>query len=299
MGHLPRRRRPRDHPAPSSTAAATPAASGLRTPGPVQTGPATVQAPTGLSADTPFNVDWTGPNNQGDYISILPADATEWINEPYFYTYVGTPGQLLAPTTPGDYKVVYIDGPSRNFKAQQPMTVTAFEGSVSGPASVAAGTVFSASWTGPNALGDFITIVAMGATDWTNESWFYTSNGPVGNLSAPLTDGAHELWYVASDRTVMVRAPITVTPLQSSVSAPASANKGASISVSWTGPDAPGDYITIVAAGAAEGTYTSYAYTGAGNPVAITAPDTSGTFEIRYVYGSNGQTIASAAITIN
>jgi Ca-activated chloride channel family protein len=104
---------------------------------------------------------------------------------------------------------------------------------------------------------------------------------------------------MASDRTVMARAPITVTPLQSSVTAPASVNKGTSISVSWNGPDAPGDYITIVPAGATEGTYTTYAYTGVGNPVSITAPDTTGAFEIRYVYGSNGQTLASSPITIN
>ena len=212
---------------------------------------------------------------------------------------MGTPGQLVAPTTPGNYKVVYIDGSSRNFKAHQPITVTAFEGSVSGPASVAAGTVFSASWTGPNALGDYITIVAKGATQWTNESWFYTANGSPGNLSAPLIAGDHELWYVASDRTVMTRAPITVLPLAASVTAVTSANKGASISVTWTGPNAPGDYITIVAAGAAEGSYLSYAYTGAGNPVNITAPDTAGNFEIRYVYGSNGQTLVSQAIQIN
>jgi Ca-activated chloride channel family protein len=257
-----------------------------------------VQAPASLPADTPFNVDWTGPNNQGDYISILPAGATEWINEAYFYTYVGTPGQMVAPTTPGNYKVVYIDGTSRNFKAQQPMTVTAFEGSVSGPASVAAGTVFSASWTGPNALGDYITIVAKGATQWTDESWFYTANGSPGNLAAPLVAGEHELWYVASDRTVMTRTPITVLPLAASVTVATSANKGASISVGWTGPNAPGDYITIVAAGAAEGSYLSYAYTGAGNPVNITAPDTAGAYEIRYVYGSNGQTLVSQAIQI-
>ena len=271
----------------------------MRTPGPVVIGPATLEAPDSLSANTPFNIDWTGPNNQGDYITILAAAATEWINEPWFYTNIGTPGQLVAPTTPGSYKLVYIDGTSRNFKAERPITVTAFVGSVSGPATVAAGTTFSASWTGPNAPGDYITIVAKGATEWTNESWFYTGYGPTGNLVAPLTDGSHELWYVAGDSTVMARTPIMVTPLVSSVTAPASANKGSSITVSWTGPNAAGDYITIVPAGAAEGAYTSYAYTGAGNPVTITAPDTAGAYEIRYVYGSNGQTIASAAIQIN
>jgi Ca-activated chloride channel family protein len=257
-----------------------------------------LQAPDSLSADTPFNVDWTGPNNQGDFISLLAAGATEWTNEPWFYTNYGTPGQMVAPTTPGNYKIAYIDGTSRNFKAARPLVVTAFVGSVSGPATVAAGTVFSANWTGPNAPGDFITIVAVGATDWTDESWFYTGYGSPGNLTAPLTDGAHELWYIAADRTVMARAPITVTPLASSVTAPASANKGALISVSWTGPNAPGDYITIVAAGAAEGSYLSYAYTGAGNPVTITAPDTAGAYEIRYVYGADGSTLVSQAIQI-
>jgi Ca-activated chloride channel family protein len=138
----------------------------------------------------------------------------------------------------------------------------------------------------------------MGATDWTDESWFYTSTGPTGTLTAPLTAGPHELWYIAADRTVMARSPITVMPLSASVTGPSSANKGASVSVSWTGPNAPGDYITIVVVGAPPASYTSYAYTGAGNPVSVSAPDTAGNYEIRYVYGATGGTLASAAIQI-
>jgi Ca-activated chloride channel family protein len=244
-------------------------------------------------------VAWTGPNNQGDYITVVAAGATKWTNEPYFYTTAGTPGHLIAPTTPGAYELWYVDGASAAVSTRRPLTVTAFVGTVSGPATVAGGTAFSVAWSGPNATGDYVTIMAASATDWTGESYFYTTAASPGTLYAPLDAGAYELRYVAGqDGAAMVRAAITVTAVVASVSAPASADRGASISVTWTGPDGYVDYITIVPVGAAEGAYLSYAYTSAGSPATIVAPDTAGDYEIRYVYGSGSVTLASAPIQI-
>ena len=80
----------------------------------------------------------------------------------------------------------------------------------------------------------------------------------------------------------MATAPITVTPLAITLQAPSEVSKGASFQVAWTGPNGPQDYITIVAAGSAPGSYTSYAYTANGSPVTLTAPATAGSYEIWY-----------------
>ncbi|HEX2626845.1 MAG TPA: hypothetical protein VHL56_08060 [Candidatus Limnocylindrales bacterium] len=66
----------------------------------------------------------------------------------------------------------------------------------------------------------------------------------------------------------------------------------------WTGPSAPGDYITIAAAGSAEGTYLNYCYTTAPSPCIINAPDTAGPYEIRYVTGAQGKTLATEPLLV-
>jgi Ca-activated chloride channel homolog len=247
-----------------------------------------------------FYVNWIGPNNTGDYVTIVAKGKRKWSGEPYFYTYGGTPRPLQSSTTPGEYELWYVNGANAKVKARRPITVTDFVGTLSGPASVPAGTEFSVAWTGPASPGDYVTIEPAGATEWVNESYFYAyAHSPTGKLTAPLTDGPHELWYVAGDKTVMLREPITVTPLTASVSGPASVTHGASFTVSWAGPNATGDFITIVAAGAPEGSYLSYAYAHYGNPSALTAPGTAGQYELRYVYGANKQTLATATIQVN
>jgi len=82
------------------------------------------------------------------------------------------------------------------------------------------------------------------------------------------------------------------------VTAAARVDAGAAFEVSWTGPDNPGDYLTIVPAGAAEGAYLDYAYTADGSPVTLTAPDEAGRYEVRYVTGQGDRTLASAPVEV-
>lgn len=263
-------------PTAAPVATATPAAT-------VNNTAPSLDAPAELSAGSPLQVAWTGPNAQGDYVTIVAAGATKWTNEPYFYTTAGSPGNLVAPTKAGAYELWYVNGADEAVVVRRPITVTPFVGSLSGPASVEAGTTFSVEWTGPNASGDYVTIVATGATKWTNEPYFYTASGTPGNLIAPTKAGTYELWYVAgADDKIMTTAPITVSALSVTLSAPASVNRGAQFEVTWTGPNGPTDYITIAPATSPSGTYLSYAYTSAGSPATLTAPDDAGAYEIRY-----------------
>lgn len=239
-------------PSPTATAAPTPSL-GADT--------ATLDAPDEVPADSDFQIGWTGPNASQDYVSLVAAGATKWSGEQYFYTASANPGTLLAPTAIGDYELWYLRGADDAVLGRRPITVIAFVGSVSGPDQVNAGATFSASWVGPNALGDYVTIVAVGTATWTGESYFLTSSqSNTGTLIAPVDAGDYELWYAAgSDDKAMARQAIHVKPFDIHLDAPASVKTGRTFQVKWRGPDGPTDYITIVLAGSEPGTWASYA----------------------------------------
>ena len=265
----------------------------------IPTGPATLSGPATVEGGKAFDVAWTGPNAPGDYVTIVPAGAAAWTNESYFDTAVGSPGQLVAPTTAGPYALWYVSGPDDSILARVAITVTPFVGALTGPDSVVAGTQFEVGWNGPNGPGDYVTIVAKGATGWTNESYFDTATANPGPLVSPITPGDFELWYVTGrDSKTMATKPIKVTPFSITLDAPDSVANGSTFEVAWTGPDGPRDYITIVPAGSPVGTYTNYVYTTQGSPVTLTAPDTAGKYEIWYASDRVAGTFAKAPIEV-
>ena len=77
-----------------------------------------------------FAVGWTGPNAPGDYVTIVMVGATQWTDEPYFNTNAGSPGQLVAPTTAGDYELWYVSGTDDTVATRRPITVTEFVGTL-------------------------------------------------------------------------------------------------------------------------------------------------------------------------
>jgi Ca-activated chloride channel homolog len=263
------------------------------------TGPATVSAPTTVAAGATFEVDWTGPNANGDYVTIVPEGATAWTNESYFGTSSGSPGRLTAPLQAGEYEVWYVDGETDAPAARDTVTVEELVGTLDGPEEVGAGEDFEVDWTGPNGPGDYVTIVAVGAERWTSESYFQTSIGPTGTLVAPTEAGDHELWYVPGQAsTPVIREPITVLPFEVTLEAPDEVTAGSTFEVGWTGPDGPGDYITIVEAGAAATAYLSYAYTNTGSTVTLTAPTEPGDYEVRYTSDRVDIVFGSRPITV-
>ena len=115
----------------SVPAGATPSA------GPV--GPASLDAPQEVAAGAKFDVKWTGPRGQGDYITIVAAGATKWTNEPYFYTTGASPGSLSAPIQDGAFAIWYVSGADDTILARRAIRVLPFVGDLLGPDQVMAG----------------------------------------------------------------------------------------------------------------------------------------------------------------
>jgi hypothetical protein len=85
------------------------------------------------------------------------------------------------------------------------------------PAQVKRGAEFSVAWTGPIVLGDYVTVVAKGATKVaTNAAYVNITVGSPGTLLAPPTAGDYELWLVKGDTLgdlpefIKARRPLSV-----------------------------------------------------------------------------------------
>jgi hypothetical protein len=88
---------------------------------------------------------------------------------------------------------------------------------------------------------------------------------------------------VAVQGTFAQSATIETTP-------PRTAPAGSTVTIQWSAPNGPGDYITIVRKGAGPSEYLDYKRVSDGrtlvNPVSIVLPAEPGAYEIRYVRGN-------------
>ena len=159
-----------------------------------------------------------------------------------------------------------------------------------------AGSTVAVKWSGPNGRGDYITVVRKGAEPFEYLDYRATSDGraPVNPVSIvmPAEPGAYEIRYVLGNpRRVLAIVPYEVTAIAATIEGPASIAPDARFEVAWSGPNNGGDWVTIVAAGAAPRAYGSYvdARTGradekTGRRVAtLRAPTKPGQYELRYV----------------
>jgi len=154
-------------------------------------------------------------------------------------------------------------------------------------------------WDGPDNRNDFITIVPAGAEEGKYGNKEFTRKGSPLKVRAPDEPGAYELRYLTGqERQTLARLPVTVTEAAASLEAAPTAGAGASIKVTWTGPDNRNDFVTIVPAGTEAGEYGNYEYTRKGSPLKVRAPDQPGAYELRYLTGQSRSTLASLPITV-
>ncbi|MHB1351019.1 MAG: VWA domain-containing protein [Desulfobulbus sp.] len=84
---------------------------------------ARVTAPASVAAGSEFEVQWEGPGNEGDYLTIVKPDADAGDYGSYAYTREGSPARLQAPEDPGSYEVRYILDQDKVILSRTPLTV--------------------------------------------------------------------------------------------------------------------------------------------------------------------------------
>jgi len=254
---------------------------------------ASVTPPAELPAGGTVPVQWTGPDDRGDYIAIFAEGADRY--SAYSYTREGNPVQLTLPSEPGRYRIAYVQDVGDTEIASAEVEVTAVTASVTPPSELPAGGTVPVQWTGPDDRGDYIAIFAEGADRYSH--YAYTRDGNPVNLPLPAAPGRYRIAYVQDvGDTQIASAQVEISETTASVSPPATAEQGATIPVSWEGPDFRGDYIAVFPVGADR--YTGYAYTRDGNPARVPMPAEPGEYEVAYVMDRGDTPIARVPITV-
>lgn len=255
---------------------------------------ATLSHPGSAQAGSRISVDWDGPGLRNDFIAVArPADISA-IN--YSYTRNGNPADLLLPAEPGTYEIRYVLGQGQRVIARSQIEVTPVTAALDVPAEAEAGATFRVGWEGPGYRNDFIGIGRPGNLE-DHPIYSYTRDGNPATLVAPSTPGDYEVrYYMAQDRRVLASAPLTVTSVTGSVSAPETANAGEAVLVSWTGPDYRNDFIAVGKPG--DDAYLTYEYTRNGDPLSLRMPTEPGSYEVRYYMRQDQRIIARQPIEV-
>lgn len=175
------------------------------------------------------------------------------------------------------------------------------DASIIAPQSAIIGSTVQVGWTGPDLENDYIGIGlagSQGASGW--ENYAYTRDGNPLDLRIPGTPGTYEIrYFLAEGREPIASSTIVVNEADIGLVAPNSAIAGSSIQVSWTGPDAEGDYVGIGLAGSSgAAAWENYAYTHEGQTLDLVVPVTPGEYTITYFLGQDRASLTTRSITV-
>lgn len=248
------------------------------------------------------NIDWEGPGNQGDFITIVPASSAEGKYQKSKYAEPDKKQlQVTAPMEIGDSEIRYISGNGKKTLARIPILVIEPEVSLSAPSEAIAGSMIKLEYDAPGNQGDYITVVSKFAEDGKYGKVSYAKSGSQTiDLLIPMETGEAEIRYMAgANRSVLARTPIEIKQAEITLNTPSEVTVGNLIRVEWTGPANKGDFITLVNQSAADDFYQRPAHVSRGKPtVEILAPMTPGEMEIRYLAGANRATLGRTSITL-
>lgn len=261
---------------------------------------ATLKAPTSISAGADISIEWDGPDNRQDFITVVPVGTPDGRYGVYNYTSRGSPLTIRAPDAAGDYEIRYLMGTSghRNL-GHVPLTITGTGAVLEMPTTVAAGASFEIAWQGPDNARDFIAVVPAGAPERSYDAYVYTARGNPSVLNAPEEAGDYEVRYLTGQTyATLASATLKVTPVSATLAAAPTAPARDVVTVTWDGPGNPTDYVVLLPADSDNQTDGNYAYVSRGPVLRIATPAEPGDYELRYVTSGKQLTLGKRAITI-
>lgn len=179
--------------------------------------------------------------------------------------------------------------------APKPEPVPTPQASLDGPDTAAITTQIAVTWTGPDAVEDYLEIVPATETAATSGSrnYAYTKDGSPARLIVPADQGDYLIRYIwagPNGREVIATAPLSVTDSEFAISLPSGPiQAGSTIAVEWKGPNAPLDYLAIRTEASTEADDITYAYTGDSDQLEMVTPNVPGTYQVLYIVEGTGE----------
>ena len=260
---------------------------------------AVLNAKDEVVAGSAVDVEWSGPDNKNDYISVALPDQEPHKYTSYSYTKRGNPASVKMPLEPGQYELRYIAaGNPAKVIATRPITVIVAQVTLDAQVDAIAGSQIEVTWTGPDNQNDYISVAMAEQEPHKYEHYSYTKRGNPASVKMPLEPGDYQIRYIASGNPAKVLATrnISVVAPQVSLDASNSAEAGSTIDITWDGPDNQNDYISVAAPDAKPQKYAHYTYTKRGNPSKLKMPLEPGQYQIRYIAQGNPQRILAMRV---
>jgi Mg-chelatase subunit ChlD len=182
---------------------------------------ANLEAPTQVMAGSVFDIAWQGPDNDRDFITIVPEGAEERSYKDYVYTRkklktaTGEENvvRLTAPEVAGKYELRYLTGRKYFTITSRPIEVTPVTASITAPEETVANEPVAVSWEGPGNAQDYITIVPASESLTKYGPYAYVRRGKNLRILAPVKPGNYEFRYVTGRKNfVLATKAVTVVP---------------------------------------------------------------------------------------
>jgi hypothetical protein len=259
---------------------------------------ASLEAPEVADMAARFDVSWTGPGNNDDYICVARPDQPPRANLGLVRVRDGNPLKIWAPSEAGEFELRYIArGPK--VLATRSIRVNAVSATVQASGPVKEADWIDVAWTGPGYVGDFVSVAKPGDAPGASLGMARLSQAHSVKVRAPSEAGEYEVRYVLGrGAKLLAKAPVTVTPVAASVQTPEGAVAGADFRVRWTGPGYPEDFIALARPDQPSRASIASRRTAQGNPAVLRAPKEPGVYEVRYILGRGSRSLAKATITV-
>ena len=242
---------------------------------------ASVSGPAEGLAGKEIEIDWTGPAERGDLVTLAEIGAASFRYIDFFYPIrKGEAGTVALPTEPGEYEIRYIQA-GRKVLARQPIVVMAAEATLSPPATAEVGETVVVPWSGPATDDDYIALRRPGSNN--NIAFFRAQTGGASSLIMPLTAGTYEISYFQGGKERLATVAIDVEDARAAVSGPEIAPAGTEITIDWDGPRRKDDMIVIALPGAPATQALERVRVRGRSEIRLVLPIDAGTYDLRYV----------------
>lgn len=256
-----------------------------------------IEAPDEVETGSVLDLTWKGSSTPGDRIVIEPAEG----DGRSVCVLGGRPRELRLPTpsSPGTYRVRYLDGMTGRTLASRDLLVILIEARLQVAESVTAGDPLPVGWDGPGGDQDFLTMVPAGAPDDDYRLHTRVGTDPPTQILAPESPGAWEVRYVeGATGRVLARAALEVTARKVELEVPSRVPTDRRFAIHWRGPASDGDLITVAPAGSLPMRMLDWAPVSMGDPLTLAAPADPGEYEVRYVSTSDRTVRASVRLEV-